>query len=238
MVMFVRSFCVCVILIACVQEEGSDIQNPMDVPVAGCVDAEPGAGVAQKKSKTKKVNWLITYGASGRNITARMLMETECLTVDECYTSRDSAHKYTLIHLEKRVSQTALESVVEAVCKRYGLVSNHVYGMEAIQSGTTDEFGSIRENPLLKWLVQDFEKGNPNFELWVAPEQASKALLRGNMRVKEEVFFRKLMKWPKERLVTTLLLERENARRLQQHADAMQAGQGASVRDVSGAIVA
>jgi hypothetical protein len=150
MVMFVHSFCVCVILIACVQEEGSDIQNPMDVPVAGCVDAEPGAGVAQKKSKTKKVNWLITYGASGRNITARMLMETKFLTVDECYTSRDSAHKYTLIHLEKRVSQTALENVVEAVCKRYGLVSNHVYGMEAIQSGTTDEFGSIRENPLLK----------------------------------------------------------------------------------------
>ena len=136
---------------------------------------------------------------------------------------------------EERVYQTAVEKAVKVVCAHYGMVLNHVYGMEAIESGTTEKFGSIRENPLLKWLVQDFEKGNPNFELWVAPEQASKALLRGNMRVKEEVFFRKLMKWPKERLVTTLLLERENARRLQQHADAMQAGQGASVQDVSGA---
>ena len=85
----------------------------------------------------------------------------------------------------------------------------------------------------MKSLVQDFEKGNPNFELWVAPGQASKALFRGDMRVKEGDVFHKLMKWPRERLVTTLLLERENTRRLQQQVEAMQSGQGAFVQDVS-----
>ena len=203
------------------QEEGAAVQTSVESTVVEKDDAEPVA--TKKKYPSKKVNWLITYGASGPSMTARMLNKQAVLSVDECYTSRDSAHKYTLIHLTKPVYQTVVKRAVEFVCENNGMILNHVYGMQAIQSGTTERFGSIRDNHLLKWMVKDFEKGSPDFELWVAPDRSSKALFRDDMNEKERDTFHKLMLWPRKRLVSNLLLERENAKRLQLKVDEQEA---------------
>ena len=190
-------------------------------------DEDEGSPVSSKEKETtlrsQKVNWLITYGASGQSITADMLKERDVgLVVDECYTSKDRAHNYTLIHLEKRSYQKRVERGVKLVCERYGLVLNNVYGMECIESGTKEEEGSIRKHPLLQWMVKDFQKRNPTFELWVAPKQISKALFRDAMEGRDTERFEKLTRWSKKMLANTLLLERENSERMQKEMNELR----------------
>ena len=167
---------------------------------------------SKKKYPAKKVVWLITYGASGPNITGAMLKERGNFEVDEYYTSTDRSLKYTLFHVTRKVYQTTVEKNVKAVCAKYGMILNNVYGMDAIQSSSKEEHGKLRDMPLLKWIVKDFDQKNPSFDFWVAPERIPKALLRRDGQEGSKGRFFELMCLPKKKLVQMILF----AERVQQ----------------------
>ena len=200
------------------ETEQGDVESMVDTETVSASGAAARGCPDKKKYPAKKVVWLITYGASGQNITGAMLRECGNFEVDEYYTSTDRSLKYTLFHVTRKVYQTTVEKTVHAVCAKYGVILNNVYGMDAVQSASKEKHGKLRDMPLLKWIVKDFDEKNPSFDFWVAPERIPKALLRRDGQEGSKGRFLELMCLPKKKLVEMILFAERVQRQSGSHA--------------------
>jgi hypothetical protein len=134
-----------------------------------------------QKRPNNKVTWLLVYGASGPSITHPMLQENTLLVFDECYTTTDSANKYTLLHLIKKVRETAVDKAMRSLSSKFGIILNGVFGYDLINSNTSKDPHTIRGNALYKWMVQSFQTKKEAFHIWISPLKTRKTLFSENM---------------------------------------------------------
>lgn len=123
--------------------------------------------------QSMKTSWIITYGASGPYITAPMLLELGNIEADECHSTKDRAMVYTYIHLRKRVRQITIEKFMTKAKEMHGIVSNAVFGYDAVGSNVRQKGSApIEEHAGFQMLVKHHNSKNPAFTPWTDGEPA------------------------------------------------------------------
>ena len=119
---------------------------------------------------TQKMNacrvWLLTYGASGPNITADLCDKYGQMEVDECYTLIKRDLKYTLIHSVKRFRIHAINELMKKLHESHRIVSNSVFGYDAISSNTLHS--KTADHPGIKLMIESMNAKDPSFQYWMA----------------------------------------------------------------------
>lgn len=106
---------------------------------------------------------LLTYGASGKNITREMFFENDKIEVDECYTLTQRDLKYTLLHFKRRVFRSTMTSWMCHMDEKHGIKSTSVFGYLAVSMGD-----DIDEHPGMALIVDALNSGSQALECWLA----------------------------------------------------------------------
>ena len=87
------------------------------------------------------------------------------LHVDECYTTKDQVHNYTLIHVMKKVRDTNVQHFVAFAEERYNIVQQHIIGYAPIDSiKETAADGTVHINPIFQMMLKHKMENNPFFQ--------------------------------------------------------------------------
>ena len=119
-----------------------------------------------------RVSWILTYGASGNNITHEQIEEYNesvnkgKLILDECYTTTDKALKYTMIHLEKKRRKQPVSKFMEYMEETHGIVSQEIFGYSAVDNASCQEI-----HPAHHVIYAHYIKKNAFFQGWTKGEQ-------------------------------------------------------------------
>ena len=126
---------------------------------------------ANTKQRSTKAIWIMTYGSSGPYVNPDMLLELGNIEADECHSTKDSAMKYTYIHLKKSVRQTSIERFMVRANKAHGIVRNEIYGYTSIE-GDVRQGKEIRleDHVGFHMLVTHFVQKNKAFRPWTDGE--------------------------------------------------------------------
>ena len=106
---------------------------------------------------------LITYGASGRNITHELMTETGSFQVDECYTLAQRDLKYTLVHFKQRVVRSSIAQYMRHLDEKYGIKNTDVFGYDSISIGN-----EIDSHPGMMLIIENANKTESPLECWMA----------------------------------------------------------------------
>ena len=120
--------------------------------------------------------WLLTYGASGPEITHTMLQNDCKLQPDEVYTTEERVHKYTEIHLKKQVRLSSITRAMDILYDRYHIIKGDIIGYDAIDGSekrikrkskdAPREYHAVEDHVAFMKLVKDMNDGNPKFKAW------------------------------------------------------------------------
>jgi hypothetical protein len=185
----------------------SDVQEEGVV----CPGKDKSIGVLSVKQprQNNKTTWLLAYGVGGPSISFEVLSARTRLVVDECYTATDRANKYTLIHLVKKVRETAIQKAMKVLEAEMGIVLSGVYGYDSIHSNSADKESAIKKHVLYKWMERSFKGGAPSFECWISPHKNRKGLFGYLMESQKEDKKVDMMAWSKRKLARLLFEAQE-----------------------------
>lgn len=105
---------------------------------------------------------LITYGASGENITHTLCLEHGSVQVDECYTLIQRDLKYTLLHFSKRVSRLIVSRLMLSLEQARGIRGACVFGYSVVSVGE-----EIKEHPGMAMIIEAIRKEAETLQCWV-----------------------------------------------------------------------
>ena len=117
---------------------------------------------AIKQRESGKKTWLISYRASGQNITHSNWNSMTKISIDECYTLAQRDMKYTLVHATKRVTAYAIGKAIGKLEQETGIKRFSIFGYGEISSG-----GDITEHPGMKLIIEHVNKQSPLLESWL-----------------------------------------------------------------------
>jgi hypothetical protein len=121
-----------------------------------------GLECTTRQRESSKKTWLISYGASGPNITHLNWNSMTEVMIDECYTLAQRDMKYTLIHATKRLTAYAIGKAVGKLEREIGIRRFSVFGYGDCSAGS-----DITEHPGMKLIVEHVNKQSPLFECWI-----------------------------------------------------------------------
>ncbi len=120
----------------------------------------------------KRSVWIVSYGASCPDLEASKLegFTQLPLKVDECYTTTYCDLKYTLVHLEEPVRESAMKHIMNYVLVRYSIRSNEFFGYSILNGlGVSKQ---LCEYPGFKILHQHMVERSPSFSVWIKNSEA------------------------------------------------------------------
>jgi hypothetical protein len=124
-----------------------------------------------KKQPAQKKIWIVTYGASGPNITNTMLRMDTKISADECYTTTDKGLKYTLLHLKKYARDTQIKAMMEILYRKHGIIQSQMAHSSPILSFNKGDDGDLRDHIIFQWIVRDMNLKPPYYEEWISEEK-------------------------------------------------------------------
>lgn len=124
----------------------------------------------QAKQPSQKFIWIITHGVSGVAITEDTVEEYNAqasdgkIYLDECYTTKDQAHHYTLIHVSTKIRDSNVQSFMNFMTEKYHIVQQSILGYSPVDSCTdTSSDGTRSINPIFGFMLKHKMENNPNF---------------------------------------------------------------------------
>jgi len=113
---------------------------------------------------SKKVIWLITYGASSPDLTHSICAEGG-VKIDEIYLLAQRDLKYALIHTVMRKKLSSIQEMMDKADAAHGIKLTNIFGYEPIAANDT----GIYEHPGMRLIVDNmYDKANSILEYWMA----------------------------------------------------------------------
>ena len=144
--------------------------------------------------------WMVTYGASGRDITHEMLQNDGNFLLEECYTSQGREFKYTLVHLNrsKRIRMSSIENFLKLIEQKYGIVKTNIFGYDAVVTSLKE----IEEHPGFLLMREQMNNEDDGFSWW---------LLNGNIiTTKSGLLWKYRMDIDVNEMPRTILIQKTN----------------------------
>jgi len=92
------------------------------------------------------------------------MLQTGGLQVDECYTTRDHAFKYTLIHLKQKKRISSINKFLDFAAREHGIVSQSIFGYESVSS--QDGSKQMHDHPGIRILLDHMNNEHVSFSMW------------------------------------------------------------------------
>ena len=132
-----------------------------------------------QKRESQKLRFLFSHAVEKKNIviTADMIEGYGKIGIDECYTTFDRTHNYTLVHIAGRgVRGTAMKAMMKQLEADYRIKLSEVYGYEILSSNSGKQ--SLKQHIGFVTLSNHQETGNPAFKEWIDPTRIGKNILK------------------------------------------------------------
>jgi hypothetical protein len=144
--------------------------------------------------------WMVTYGASGREITHEMLQNEGNFLLEECYTSQGREFKYTLVYLNrnKRIRMSSIENFLKLLEQKYGIVKTNIFGYDAVVTSLKE----IEEHPGFLLMREQMNNDDDGFSWWI---------LNGNIKTtKSGLLWKYRMDIDVNEMPRTILIQKTN----------------------------
>ena len=106
--------------------------------------------------------WLITYGSSCTSITHKICAEGG-IQIDECYTLTQRDLKYTVIHIPKKQTITAIQRMLKHAETLHGVKATNIFGYECIVGNDSN----LQDHPGIQLMIEHMNKKSGDFEYWM-----------------------------------------------------------------------
>jgi hypothetical protein len=109
--------------------------------------------------------WMVTYGASGPDITPEMITNDGKFSPEECYTSRGREFKYTLVYLNrnKRIRMSSIETFLSLLESKYGVVKTNIFGYDPIVTSLKE----MEVHPGFMLMREQMNNNDDGFRWWI-----------------------------------------------------------------------
>jgi len=111
----------------------------------------------------RKVNWVLTYGASKGYISFQMFKDEGSLEADEVHSTSDGAIVYTYIHLQRRSSRFTVMKCMESMNRTYGVILADVFGYDSVGSNTQSDGALLMKHIAFRMIYEHMKAKNPAF---------------------------------------------------------------------------
>ena len=111
----------------------------------------------------QKVNWVLTYGASGGYILFHMFNEEGSLNPDEVHSTSDGSIVYTYFHLQRKCSKSTVMKFMDKMHKEHGIVLSEIFGYDSVGSTDQADSGLLTNHIAFRMIYEHMKANKPAF---------------------------------------------------------------------------